>query len=78
MTKYRSMSTTAYNTIRSDLTYYNNTLAGGKWQKMMDPYNNGNGQPVIEAMPSLPPYPPRLVPWASRAKVRRPAMKRRR
>ena len=57
VTKYRSISTTAYNTIRSDLTYYNNTLAGGKWQKMMDPYNNGNGQPVIEAMPSLPAVP---------------------
>ena len=51
------MSTDAYNTIRSDLTYYNNTLAGGKWQKMMDPYNDGNGQPVIEGMPSLPAVP---------------------
>ena len=57
VTKYRTMSTTAYNTIRSDLTYYNNTLAGGKWQKMMDPYNNGGGQPVIEGMPSLPAVP---------------------
>jgi len=57
VTKYRAMSTTAYNTIRSDLTYYNNTLAGGKWQKMMDPYNNGGGQPVIEGMPSLPAVP---------------------
>ena len=51
------MSTTAYNTIRSDLTYYNNTLAGGKWQKMMDPYNSGHGQPVIEGMPSLAAVP---------------------
>ena len=57
VTKYRNMSTTAYNTIRSDLTYYNNTLAGGKWQKMMDPYNAGDGQPVIEGMPSLAAVP---------------------
>jgi hypothetical protein len=57
VTKYRTQSTTAYNTIRSDLTYYNDTLAGGKWQKMMDPYNNGNGQPVIEGMPSLAAVP---------------------
>ena len=57
VTKYRNMSTTAYNTIRSDLTYYNNTLAGGKWQKMMDPYNSGHGQPVIEGMPSLAAVP---------------------
>ena len=59
VTKYRNMSTTAYNTIRSDLTYYNNTLAGGKWQKMMDPYNSGHGQPVIEGMPSLASVPGR-------------------
>ena len=57
VTKYRTLSTTAYNTIRSDLTYYNNTLAGGKWQKMMDPYNSGDGQPVIEGMPSLAAVP---------------------
>ena len=57
VTKYRTLSTTAYNTIRSDLTYYNDTLAGGKWQKIMDPYNNGDGQPVIEGMPSLPAAP---------------------
>ena len=57
VTKYRTLATTAYNTIRSDLTYYNNTLAGGKWQKMMDPYNSGNGQPVIEGMPPLAAVP---------------------
>ncbi|MEO6600906.1 MAG: glycosyl hydrolase 115 family protein, partial [Polyangiaceae bacterium] len=57
VTKYRTMSTNAYNTIRSDLTYYNDTLAGGKWQKMMDPYNNGDGQPVIEGMPTLAAVP---------------------
>ena len=57
VTKYRTLSTTAYDAIRSDLTYYNNTLAGGKWQKMMDPYNGGDGQPVIEGMPSLPAVP---------------------
>jgi hypothetical protein len=57
VTKYRSLATAAYDTIRSDLTYYNNTLAGGKWQKMMDPYNNGNGQPVIEGMPALAAVP---------------------
>ena len=57
VTKYRTLSTTAYNTIRSDLMYYNNTLAGGKWQNMMDPYNGGNGQPVIEGMPSLATVP---------------------
>jgi hypothetical protein len=57
VTKYRNLSTAAYNTIRSDLTYYNNTLAGGKWQKMMDPYNGGDGQPVIEGMPSLAAVP---------------------
>ena len=39
------------------MTYYNNTLAGGKWQKMMDPYNYGDGQPVIEGMPSLAAVP---------------------
>jgi len=57
VTKYRAMSTAAYNSIRGDLTYYNNTLAGGKWQKMMAPYNNGDGQPVIEGMPPLPAVP---------------------
>jgi hypothetical protein len=57
VTKYRTLSTTGFNTIKSDLTYYNNTLAGGKWQKMMDPYNGGDGQPVIEGMPSLAAVP---------------------
>jgi hypothetical protein len=55
--KYRNLSTAAYDTIRGDLTYYNETLAGGKWQNMMNPYNNGNGQPVIEGMPSMAAVP---------------------
>ena len=57
VTKYRNLASAAYDAIRSDLTYYNNTLAGGKWQRMMDPYNAGHGQPVIEGMPALAAVP---------------------
>ncbi len=53
VTKYRNMSTAAYNTIRSDLTYYNDTLAGGKWQRIINPYNSTGGLPTIEGMPAL-------------------------
>jgi len=51
VTKYRNLATAAYNTIRSDLTAFNNTLAGGKWQNIMNPYNTS--LPVIEALPAI-------------------------
>jgi hypothetical protein len=51
VTKYRKLASDAYQTIQSDLEYYNDTLADGKWQKMMNPYNSS--LPVIEGMPAL-------------------------
>ncbi|MDC0683023.1 glycosyl hydrolase 115 family protein [Sorangium atrum] len=53
--KYRALATAAYDTIRSDLTYYNDTLASGKWQRIMNPYNRS--LPTIEAMPTLAAVP---------------------
>jgi hypothetical protein len=51
VTKYRKLATDAYQTIQSDLKYYNETLAGGKWQRIMNPYNSA--LPVIDGMPAL-------------------------
>lgn len=49
--KYRKLASDAYATIQSDLSYYNDKLAGGKWQRIMNPYNKS--LPVIEGMPAL-------------------------
>ncbi len=51
VTKYRKLATDAYDTIQSDLKYYNDTLAGGKWQRIINPYNRAI--PVIDGMPTL-------------------------
>jgi hypothetical protein len=51
VTRYRKVATDAYQTIQSDLKYYNDTLAGGKWQRIMNPYNQS--LPVIDGMPAL-------------------------
>jgi hypothetical protein len=59
--RYRDVATRAYDAIRADLTYYNDTLAGGKWQRIMDPYNAL--LPVIEGLPALAAVPaPSAVP----------------
>lgn len=51
VTKYRKLATDAYDTIQSDLSYYNDKLAGGKWQRIMNPYNKS--LPTIEGLPQL-------------------------
>jgi hypothetical protein len=51
VTKYRGLATTSYNTVRDDLTYFNDTLAGGKWKGIINPYNSA--QPTIEALPAM-------------------------
>lgn len=51
VTKYRNLASAAYDSIRSDLKYYNDTLAGGKWGGIMNPYNSA--LPTIEALPAL-------------------------
>jgi hypothetical protein len=51
VTKYRSLASAAYDTIRSDLKHYNDTLAGGKWRGIINPYNSS--LPTIEALPAL-------------------------
>jgi hypothetical protein len=51
VSKQRQLATAAYDTIQSDLLYYNDTLAGGKWQRMMNPYIDS--LPKIEGMPAL-------------------------
>ncbi|RYZ07642.1 MAG: hypothetical protein EOO73_11745 [Myxococcales bacterium] len=51
VTKYRKLATDAYQTIQSDLEYYNETLAGGKWERIMNPYNRA--LPVVAGMPAL-------------------------
>lgn len=55
VTRYRKLATDAYQTIQSDLKYYNETLAGGKWQRIMNPYNSA--LPVIDGMPALAAVP---------------------
>jgi hypothetical protein len=55
VTRYRKLATDAYGTIQSDLSYYNDTLAGGKWQRIMNPYNKS--LPVIEGAPALAAVP---------------------
>ncbi|HEX2869921.1 MAG TPA: glycosyl hydrolase 115 family protein [Polyangiaceae bacterium] len=55
VTKYRKLSSDAYAAIQSDLSYYNDQLAGGKWQRIMNPYIKS--LPVIEGMPALAAVP---------------------
>ncbi len=49
---YAALSEQAYKTILSDISYYN-SLSGGKWDKMMNPYQNANWLPVISGAPSV-------------------------
>jgi hypothetical protein len=51
VTKYRELASKAYDTILSDLKYYNETLAGGKWNGIMNPWQSG--LPTIERLPAL-------------------------
>jgi hypothetical protein len=60
VTKYRDLATAAYNTVRSDLTYFTGTLAGGKWSKIINPYNIAI--PTIEALPSMATAPASTAP----------------
>lgn len=55
VTKQRKLASAAYEAIQSDLAYYNDTLAGGKWQRIMNPYNKA--LPTIEGMPALAAVP---------------------
>ncbi len=49
---YAAMSEQAYQAILEDIQYYN-SLSGGKWDKMMNPYQNANWLPVISGAPSV-------------------------
>jgi hypothetical protein len=51
VTKNRSLASKAYDTILSDLAYYNDTLAGGKWQGIINPWQADI--PTIERLPAL-------------------------
>jgi hypothetical protein len=51
VTKNRNLASTAYDTILSDLKYYNETLAGGKWQGIINPWQAAI--PTIERLPTL-------------------------
>ncbi len=51
VTKYRTETTDAYDMVRSDLDYFTSELAGGKWQKVINPYNSA--QPTIPGLPSM-------------------------
>jgi hypothetical protein len=51
VTKNRNLASTAYETILSDLEYYNDTLAGGKWQGIINPWQAAI--PTIERLPAL-------------------------
>lgn len=44
-------SRAAYDTINADLSYYNNTLAGGKWKNIINPFNSE--VPTITGMPAV-------------------------
>jgi hypothetical protein len=55
VTKYRNLASTAYDTILSDLEYYNETLAGGKWNGVINPWRAG--LPTIERLPALASVP---------------------
>jgi hypothetical protein len=55
VTKQRKLATDAYEAIQSDLSYYNDALAGGKWQRIMNPYNKS--LPTIEGLPALAAVP---------------------
>lgn len=49
---YAKMAEDAYKTIMSDLTYFN-SLNGGKWNKIMNPYQTAQWLPVISGAPSV-------------------------
>ncbi len=49
---YAKLSEDAYNTIMSDIAYYN-SLSGGKWDKIMNPYQTAQWLPVISGAPSV-------------------------
>ncbi len=51
VTKHRALASTAYETILSDLKYYNEKLANGKWQGIINPWQSG--LPTIERLPAL-------------------------
>lgn len=53
--KYRDLATAAQAAIESDLSHYNDTLASGKWQGIIDPYNSK--LPTIEGLPELAEVP---------------------
>jgi hypothetical protein len=53
---YRKKAEQAYATTLSDLDYYNNKLAGGKWKGIIYPF--GGKVPAIERLPALPVVPP--------------------
>lgn len=48
---YAQKSWEAFEQILSDLEYYNNDLADGKWHGILDPYTNVNGLPKIDGEP---------------------------
>lgn len=49
---YADLSESAYFKILDEVEYYNNTLAGGKWNKIMNPYNSAipmpEGAPLVK------------------------------
>lgn len=48
---YADLSEAAYYAILAEIEYYNKTLAGGKWDKIMNPYNST--MPLIEGAPDV-------------------------
>ena len=50
---YAKASTDAFNTILSDLKYYNSIMSDGKWHGILDPYQQTRGLPVITGAPTL-------------------------
>jgi hypothetical protein len=51
--KYRSLSTTAFNTVASDLSKYTTGIQNGKWQYVLNPYSTTGGRPAIEGLPAM-------------------------
>jgi hypothetical protein len=51
VTKNRNLASAAYDTILSDLKYYNETLAAGKWEGIINPWQAAI--PTIERLPTI-------------------------
>lgn len=50
---YAKLANNAYKQILKDIDYYNLEVADGKWQGILDPYQNVNGLPKIDFEPDV-------------------------